>query len=130
MTMKSVVDPTEDVLAQGPCAIVAYARRINGNRPAHNYIENLQNSDWAKLTKSFKTITQVGKIWNTERFRKLRGEIWEFKVYPKVRVLCFQLGTTWLLTHGFDKETGDTPPRQIERAENIMEEHISLLKQR
>lgn len=128
MTNKYVIDSTNDIIVKGPCAVVAYARRLNGKRPALEYIENLEQSDWAKLAKSFNRMTQVGKIWNTERFRKLRGKIWEFKVYPKVRVLCFQLGRTWFLTHGFDKETGDTPPTQIERAEAIMKEHICLLQ--
>jgi len=96
MTNKTVIDFRNDPLVTGSFAIVAYARRKNGNRPAMDYIENLEKLD---------------------------------KIYPKVRVLCFQLEKTWLLTHGFDKETGDTPPRQIERAEVIMKEHISLLSQ-
>lgn len=127
MTNKVVIDFRDDPLVKGPCAIVAYARRVNGSRPAKDFIENLGKSDQAKLWKSFHHIAHIGRIYNTERFRKLRGKIYEFKIYPKVRVLCFQLGKTWLLTHGFYKETGSTPPRQIERAENIMKEHISLL---
>lgn len=129
MSNKVVIDFRDDPLVRRPCAIVAYARRLNGNRPAMDYIENLQQADWVKLAKSFIKIASVGRIGNLERFRKLRGKIWEFKIYPKGRVLCFQYGKTWLLTHGFDKETGDTPPRQIRRAEEIMKEHISLLKQ-
>lgn len=126
MTNKTVIDFTDDPLIKGPCAIVAYARRLNGNRPAKDYIENLQQSDQVILTRSFKQLAFTGKIWNTERFRKLRGKIWEFKTHPKARVLCFQLGKTWFLTHGFNKETGNTPPRQIDCAEEIMNEHISL----
>jgi len=129
MTNKSVIDFREDVLDRGPCAIVAYARRTNGNKPAMDYIENLQQSDLVKLARSFKQLADTGTIWNKERFRKLHGNIWEFKTHPKVRVLSFHLGKTWLLTHGFNKETGDTPSRQIERAENIRNEHISLLSQ-
>ena len=129
MPNKAVIDFRDNPLVRGPCAIVAYARRLNGNRPAMDYIENLQQLDQATLARSFKQLADTGKIWNTERFRKLRGKIWEFKIYPKARVLCFQYGKTWLLTHGFDKETGDIPPRQIRRAEEIMKEHISLLKQ-
>lgn len=125
MTNKSVIDFRGDPLVKGPCAIVAYARQLNGNRPAMDYIENLQQSDQAKLTRSFKQIADTGKIWNKERFRKLCGKIWEFKIHPKVRVLCFQFGKTWFLTHGFDKETGDTPRKEIERAEQIMKEHIA-----
>ena len=128
MTNKVVIDFRDEPLVKGPCAIVAYARRKNGNRPAMDYIENLERSDQATLTRSFIQMANVGKMYNIEKFRKLRGKIYEFKVYPKVRVLCFRLGKTWLLTHGFNKETGDTPPRQIRRAEDIMNEHNSLLK--
>ena len=127
MTNKEVVDFSDDPLVKGPCAIVCYARRSSGVRPAKDFIEDLGKLDQAKLAKSFHKIAHVGKINNKERFRKLRGKIYEFKVYPKIRILCFQLGKAWLLTHGFYKETGNTPPRQIERAESIMKEHISLL---
>jgi len=132
MSNKSVVDFRNDPLVKGPCAIVAYARRTNGKRPAFYYIENLKKENWAKLAKSFTKMAEIGRIGNPERFRKLggrSGKIWEFKVHPKTRVLCFQLGKTWLLTHGFDKETGDTPVRQIDRAEQIMKEHMALLEQ-
>jgi len=131
MTNKSIID-SEDIVVKGPCAIVAYARRSNSNIPAKDYIETLEQPDRAKLAKLFRTMVDVGKIYNPERFRKLggrTGRIYEFKVHPKVRVLCFQQGKTWLLTHGFDKETGNTPPRQIKRAESIMNEHISLLQE-
>jgi len=127
MTNKEVVDFSDDPLVKGSCAIVCYARRSSGLRPAKDFIEDLGKLDQAKLAKSFHKIAHVGRINNKERFRKLHGKIYEFKVYPKIRILCFQLGKTWLLTHGFYKETGNTPPRQIERAESIMKEHISLL---
>lgn len=126
MPNKPSIDFEYDPLLKGPCASVAYARRTNGNRPAKEYISELQLLDQAKLSKSFRTIAEVGSIFNKERFRHLRGKIYEFKVHPKTRVLCFQQGKTWYLTHGFDKETGSTPERQIERAEDIMREHISL----
>ena len=132
MTNISVMDFRDDPLAKGPCAKVAYACRLSGERPALEYIKNLERSDWAKLAKSFVKMAQIGRIHNKERFRKLggkSGKIYEFKIHPKVRVLCFQLGKTWLLTHGFNKETGNTPPRQIKCAEQIMKEHRALLGQ-
>jgi phage-related protein len=132
MTNEAVIDFRDDLLVKGSCAIVAYACRENGNRPAKDFIEKLESSDQAKLAKSFHCIANTGIIHNTQRFRKLggkSGKIYEFKVHPKVRVLCFQVGRTWLLTHGFNNETDKTPPRQIERAEEIMKEHILLLRQ-
>jgi len=127
MTNGYVIDFREDVLKRGPCAIVAYARRLKGSRPAKDYIENLQQQHQATLARSFKQLANTGSIVNKERFRKLRGKIWEFKVHPGVRVLCFQQGKSWLLTHGFKKQGEKTPTKEIERAENIRDEHMSLL---
>ena len=95
-----------------------------------DYIDNLGPEDQAKLAKSFIKITRVMRISNPEKFRKLggaSGKIYEFKVHPRVRVLCFQQGKTWYLTHGFDKQTGKTPPKEIQRAEAIMGEHLLLM---
>lgn len=128
MTNKVVIDFRDDPLVKGPCGIVAYACRVNGNRPAKDFIENLEQSDQAKLAKRFIYLAQIGQIYTKEQFRKLGGKsakIFEFKVHPGIRVLCFQQGKSWFLTHGFKKQTGKTPPKEIERAERIMKEHIS-----
>jgi len=109
---------------------VAYARRANGKRPAKDYIGHLEREDKAKLAKSFIKIAHVIRISNPERFRKLGGtsnKIYEFKVHPGRRVLCFQKGKTWYLTHGFNKQTGKTRPEEIQRAEAIMGEQLSLM---
>jgi len=129
MSNKPVIDFEYDPIIKGPCAIVAYARRANGRKPAKDYIRNLEQEDQAKMSKSFSRIAATGRIWNEERFRKLggtSGKIYEFKVHPGRRVLCFQQGKTWYLTHGFDKQTGKTPPKEIQRAEAIMGEYLSL----
>lgn len=109
---------------------MAYARRANGKKPAKDYIEDLEREDQVKLAKSFIKITRVMRISNPERFRKLggtSGKIYEFKVHAGRRVLCFQQDKTWYLTHGFDKQTGKTPPKEIQRAEAIMGEYLSLM---
>lgn len=130
MTNKAVVN-SEDIVAKGPFAIVAYARRSNGKRPAKEYIESLQKPDRAKLAKRFIYLAQIGQIYTREQFRKLggkSGKIFEFKVLPGIRVLCFHQGNKWLLTHGFKKQMGKTPPKEIQRAEQIMKEHMALLE--
>ena len=129
MPNQPIIDFECDPLVKGPCAAVAFARRANGKRPAKEYIEDLGRKDQAKLAKSFTKIAAIGRIGNPERFRKLggtSGKIYEFKVHPGRRVLCFQQDRTWYLTHGFDKQTGKTPPKEIQRAEAIMGEYLSL----
>jgi len=68
------------------------------------------------------------KIKNdNELFKKLQGEIWEFRtLYNKTyfRIFAFwdkteKIETLVLATHGIIKKTGKTPDKEIEKAENI-----------
>jgi phage-related protein len=68
------------------------------------------------------------KIKNdNELFKKLKGEIWEFRtLYNKTyfRIFAFwdkteKITTLVLATHGIIKKTGKTPEKEIEKAENI-----------
>ena len=64
---------------------------------------------------------------NNELFKKLKGEIWEFRtLYNKTyfRIFAFwdktgKIETLVLATHGIIKKTGKTPEKEIEKAENI-----------
>ncbi|MNQ96363.1 hypothetical protein D3C85_1119640 [compost metagenome] len=68
------------------------------------------------------------KIKNdNELFKKLKGEIWEFRtLYNKTyfRIFAFwdkieKTKTLVLATHGIIKKTGKTPEKEIEKAESI-----------
>jgi phage-related protein len=68
------------------------------------------------------------KIKNdNELFKKLKGEIWEFRtLYNKTyfRIFAFwdkteNTKTLVLATHGIIKKTGKTPEKEIEKAESI-----------
>ena len=64
---------------------------------------------------------------NNELFKKLKGEIWEFRtLFNKT---YFRLFAFWdksekaealvLATHGIIKKTGKIPDKEIEKAENV-----------
>ena len=68
------------------------------------------------------------KIKNdNELFKKLKGEIWEFRtLYNKTyfRIFAFwdkthKVETLVLATHGIIKKTGKTPEKEIDKAEKI-----------
>ena len=68
------------------------------------------------------------KIKNdNELFKKLKGEIWEFRtLYKKTyyRIFAFwdktgKNDTLVLATHGIVKKTGKTPEKEIEKAEKL-----------
>ena len=68
------------------------------------------------------------KIKNdNELFKKLKGEIWEFRtLFSKTHYRLFafwdkedKYETLVLTTHGIIKKTGKTPEKEIEKAEQI-----------
>jgi phage-related protein len=77
------------------------------------------------------------KIKNdNELFKKLKGEIWEFRtLYNKthIRIFAFwdkslQTETIVLATHGIIKKTAKKPEKEIEKAENIRLTYFELKK--
>ncbi|MFV8345027.1 type II toxin-antitoxin system RelE/ParE family toxin [Flavobacterium sp. ZB4P13] len=75
------------------------------------------------------------KIKNdNELFKKLKGEIWEFRtLYNKTyfRIFAFwdkteKTETLVLATHGIIKKTGKTPEKEIEKAENIRLKYFEI----
>jgi len=79
------------------------------------------------------------KIKNdNELFKKLKGEIWEFRtLYNKTyfRIFAFwdkteKTATLVLATHGILKKTGKTPEKEIEKAENIRLRYFELKNKR
>jgi len=71
---------------------------------------------------------------DNELFKKLKGEIWEFRtLFNKTyyRIFAFwdktEKGQALVLTmHGIIKKTGKTPEREIEKAENIRLKYFEL----
>ena len=75
---------------------------------------------------------------NNELFKKLKGEIWEFRtLYNKTyyRIFAFwdkteKIETLVLATHGIIKKTGKTPEKEIEKADNIRLRYFDLKNKR
>ena len=69
-----------------------------------------------------------------ELFRKLEGEIWEFRtLYNKThyRIFAFwdkedKQNTLVLTTHGIVKKTGKTPEKEIEKSEKLRIKYFEL----
>lgn len=75
------------------------------------------------------------KIKNdNELFKKLKGEIWEFRtLYNKThfRIFAFwdktdKVDTLVIATHGIIKKTGKTPEKEITKAENLRLSYFEL----
>jgi len=115
-------DPS--IVARGEWGTIEYAVRDNGTRPAEEFLRSRDPSDRAKLAALFRRLADFGRIDNRQKFKKVDGEIFEFKCF-QIRIGCFQQGRTWFLTHGFVKKQDKWPKSELARAETIRREHMS-----
>ena len=79
---------------------------------------------------------QKSRISNDkELFKKLKGEIWEFRtLYNKTHYRLFAFwdktgntDTVVISTHGLVKKTDKTPQGEIDKAENIRKQYFNLI---
>lgn len=112
------------IVVRGNMRTIEYALCANGSIPAKEFIEGLDESGQRRLDTLFRRMADMGRIFNRELFKQVEGKIYEFKRF-QTRVGCFQIGTRWVLTHGFTKKGDRWKKSEIERAERIMEDHLA-----
>jgi hypothetical protein len=121
--MSSQDDNTPDDLVQeGAWGAVRYATDANGDMPAKEFVDGLDPAERRKVVVLFERIAEKGQIHNREQFKKLRGDIYEFKRF-QIRIACFQEGRNWLLVYGLRKKKDKWRESDLERAERIISEH-------
>lgn len=96
---------------------------------AEKFLEQL---DKKSLKKVFYNIDLAEQTNDPKLFKKVKGEIWEFRVKyfgNQIRFLAFwdktvQTETLVLATHGFIKKTQKIPEREIDKAEQIRKKYF------
>ena len=89
--------------------------------------EFLDDLDEKAREKIYYNIQKARFSNDKELFKKLKGEIWEFRsLFNKTHYRLFAFwdktgkdGTDVISTHGIIKKTDKTPPGEIEKAENL-----------
>ena len=118
------MDADSPLVVHGPMRIIEYAVCSNGIMPARKFIEKeLNESERTMLLVLFKRMADHGTVPNREQFKKVEGEIFEFKKH-QIRVFCFRTGDHWLLTNGYKKKKDRLDPGEVKRAKRIMAEHL------
>lgn len=121
---------------------------MNGNKPAElmNKFEVIFLTEARGFLLSLDEKSRDKILFNIDKakiktdnslFKKLKGEIWEFRtLYNQT---YFRIFAFWdkeskhkslvLTTHGLIKKTGKTPEREIERAEQIRLKYFKLKRE-
>lgn len=111
-----------DEKARGLKTIV-WAVSSDGHCPARDFFEGLDLRDQAKLQTLFEMMASQGRIVNREKFKKIGGDLYEFKA-GQLRMPCFfDSKNRIVVTHGFRKKADDIPPSEITRAEGVSESY-------
>lgn len=82
--------------------------------------------------KVFYNIDKSRYVIDKELFKKLDGEIWEFRTI--FNDICYRLFAFWdkrqkkvvIATHGILKKTDKTPSKEIAKAEAIRKEYMNI----
>lgn len=116
---------------QGAWGKIRLATQRDGSSLADDFIRQLAIADRAKLLALIKRAADIGpmNINDGEKFKKLEGTLFEFKVF-QTRMPCFYDGRNIVLTHGFKKKQYKSPPAEIARAKRIQSEYEAQARTR
>ena len=98
--------------------------------------EFIASLDKKSASKVFYNIDLAEQTNDTKIFKKLQGEIWEFRskyLGHQHRLLAFwdksnNRNTLVIATHGFIKKTSKVPKNEIQKAEKIRSEYFASKK--
>lgn len=123
------------MVIQGASLRIVYAVTKDDRRPARDFYQSLDESDQSKFDSVFLMMAEHGQIRNIEKFRSAGAvkctlpsgasrtvPLYEFKIHRQ-RILAFQEGPRWILTHGFPK--GNTLATERTRAKTIIDDLLS-----
>ena len=98
--------------------------------------EFLEGLDEKTRKKIIYNIRKAQVVNDNELFKKLNNSVWEFRtLYNKTyyRLFAFwdktdKRETVVISTHGIEKKTAKTPPKEIEKTERIMKKYFDSKK--
>ncbi len=93
-----------------------------GRSPVLEFFTRLPTSDKAKITNALRLLEEFGTQLGMPHARTIEGKLWELR--PGGNRLFYFLFTsrTFVILHGFKKQTMKTPDREIEIARRRMAE--------
>jgi phage-related protein len=100
---------------------IIFYRTTDDRCPVQEFLDSLPGKVAQKIVWVLRLLEDL-EIVPSSYFKKLVGteEIWECRIQfgsNAYRILCFFIGNSVVLSHGFVKKSEKTPANEIERAE-------------
>ena len=96
-----------------------------GKSPVMEFINTLPASDRAKINNVFRLLAEFGTYLGMPHARTIEGNLWELRPGSNRLFYFLFTGKTFVVLHGYRKQTTRTPEREIEIAKRRM---IELLE--
>jgi phage-related protein len=107
---------SEVVVYKGNAFTIEWYFDERGNSDARDYYEELSMERRVKLLKLVRLMGEIGKIFDTTKFRNEGDQIFAFKPQPD-RYLCFFVtGKKIIITNAFEKKSQKLPTGEKDRA--------------
>jgi hypothetical protein len=107
---------TDALLYKGSVSTIEWYFDERGRSQAKDYYEALSIDRRVKFMKLARLMAEVGKIFDTSKFRNEGDQIMAFKPQPD-RFLCFfVVGKRIVVTNGFEKKSQKLPSGEKNRA--------------
>lgn len=108
----------EIIAYQGPCFTIEWFYNEQRQSEVLNYFNKLPVERQRKLMVLLKRMGDVGKIFDTTKFRHEGNQIYAFKPQPD-RFLCFFVrGRKIIITNAFEKKTNKLPKCEKQKVLN------------
>lgn len=129
VTCKHHLSVALEPAATGLWGTVVWAVDASGKAPAYEYFRDLDDKDAAKMQALFNRLARDGFIKNDEKFKKLYDRnLREFKSFQLRFLGNYTKGRQFLVAVGLRKKQKAHRPRDLDRAERILGEHVSRCK--
>jgi len=113
---------------KGKKFIIEWYYDSNGESKALEYFETLPKNRKRKLIYLFYVLSDVGKIFNEEKFRYEGNQVYVFKTSPD-RFFCFFFdGAKIIITNAYEKKSSKMPHREKQKAIKAKENYIKRCK--
>ncbi|MBR0095678.1 MAG: type II toxin-antitoxin system RelE/ParE family toxin [Synergistaceae bacterium] len=107
---------------------VIYYNKKNGDSPAKDFLDSLDEKMAAKMLRAINRLEEAGASLREPYSKPLGDGIFELRTQFSTdiaRVLYFFIiNNRAVLTHGFIKKTQKTPPQEIEKAKRYRKDYL------
>ena len=117
-----------------PRFTVVFYERENGQKPAWDFIMELDAKMKAKVLRGLEILEECGTELREPYTKPLGDGIFELRIKAASnisRVLYFFVsGNTIVTTNGFIKKTDKTPPAEVKKAKAYRKDHLNRLEEK